>query len=383
MNVDRVVFEDKKVVISIDKTKYKSSDVEVLNKLYPSGYKTLELQEVNDDEGYINYCFSNHNTREFDISKFTVLDKLIILYSIFEYERFFTKNYQTSLCDENIVLDKANNIVVIFIERVDVYKFDYEINDSFLRQAKARILSEFTKYSYDEILKSDFSLAFKTKFEKSILEVDDVESLRDLMASYIDDNKESQNKNFVYVKKNNYIAFRMMSFISIILLIVLVSYGAIFYNSDYEELVFNNNLYSEFVGKNYSNVIASSKDEQLSPDQKYLVGYSAIQTTSLSQDKKNVILSGYDLNVSETIHDYWIAIGYGKYEEAVNKGKALNNNEYVLYALRLEEVRLLNNDTMDGTEKVQKLEQVQSEIIEYEELLGLNSTINEVTNNEQ
>lgn len=368
MNVDRIIKEEGRVVVSIDKTKYKNDDVEILRVWYPDQYKTMKLIEISDDEGYINYHFGCSMMKEFSTQAMTTLEKLMCAYSLFQYETLFTQGYQVSFETQNIFLDCGNNVEVLFVERVDLYDGEFHKED-FFTQLKARILSMFTRYSFGEIMGANFNLAFKTKFEQSVLEAENVTALRLIVGNYIDEKKAEQDDNYVFVTKKSFILYRILTFVFLSLFVVISTFSIFNYFGNIKELEFENRLYSYFVQRDYNGTITYSQGNKLNKEQKYIVGYSAIMTLSLDESKKQVILSTYNQNVSEAILEYWMYIGYGNYSEAANRAKALNNSEYTLYALRLEENRLLNTDSMDGTEKQQQLESVRSEIAKLEEEL--------------
>lgn len=369
MSLDRIINDDDRIIVSIDKTKYKNSDVKILQKWYPHQYNTMELCSVKDDDGYINYQFNCEDYNQFNLDKFTVLEKLMCAYSLFQYESLFKDGFYVSLNDSNVFLTNANTIRLVFVEKFDLYKYDEYDNQDYFVQLKARILAMFSQYSFDEIIKSDFTLNFKTPFEKAVLETKDVIELKAVINKYIKDKKAENQQSFSYVKRKNYVVYRMLTFI--FLICFMLSAGFLSYTKIIveEDLNFANELYSEFIKRNYSKVIVVSRDEELTKEQKYIVGYSAIMTSALDGEKRQVILSTYSQNVSESILDYWVSIGYGDYATAINKGKAVNNDEYVLYALRLEENRLLTNDKMDGSEKEAALESVRTEIEAYEKKL--------------
>lgn len=374
--MDRIIKNENTVIISQDKTRYKSVDVTILYKWYPNTYKTMKLLNVFDEDGYINYEFALDNCKEFNLSGFTVLEKLYCAYSLFSYESIFTNGFYTSFDDENLYLDASNCAEAIFVEDVDLYIDNANYKD-FFTQLKAKILSMFSKYTYNEIIKSNFTLSFSSKFEKEILNSKDVQELRETVVKHIDEQETIQKSNFAFVKKKSFIMYRAFTYILLVMFLVMTTYSV--FNKFYtvNKLEFSNDLYGEFIDKNYTEVLRISSGEDLTLDQKYIVGYAGIMTTALDNDKKEIILSTYSKHVSEALMEYWIYIGYGDYKNAINKGKSINNDEYVLYALRLEENRLLKDEKMDGAQKEAELNGVQSEIETYKEKLNITDEVDD------
>lgn len=368
MSVDRIIKKENEILVSIDRTKYKSWDRDILQQWYPKEYNSMKLVDITDDEGYINYIFDMEENVDFDVSEFTVLEKLTCAYSLFQYKVLFDKGYQASFDDENIFLSKGNEVVLLFIENKNLYSGEFETSE-FFTQCKARILSMFTRYSFNDLIKSNFTLQMKTTFEKAILDAESEEEIKAIICQYIDEKRREEKQNYVFAPKKIFVGYRIASFVLMVLFVGVSIFSLINYYGKVKPLEFDNSLYSHFVAQDYSKVIDLSRNVTLSKEQKYIVGYSAIETSSLDNKKKQVILTTYNINVSEAILEYWVFIGQGNYKEAANRGKAVNNDEYVLYALRLEENRLLNNDTMDGSEKESALKSVQGEIKDYEEKL--------------
>ncbi len=374
--MDRIIKENGMIIVSQDKTRYKNTDSNILKKWYPNEYKSMELLDITDEDGYINYKFKAEEFKDFDIRKFTTLEKLQCAYSLFQYEMLFKNGYEASFSDENLYLDQSKNVELLFVEDKDVYLENSETQGMML-QLKARILSMFSRYSFEEVLKSNFTLAFHSNFEKEVLNTESLEDLKQVVIKYIEKQEKEQEENFVFVKKRGFILYRAFTMVFLLLFLCVTGFSLYNHFTYTQPLELQNQLYTEFTDKNYSEVLKISKGESLELDQKYIVGYSGIMTSSLDDAKKNVILSTYSKTASETTMEYWMNIGYGDYKQAIDKGKSLNNDEYVIYALRLEENRLLNDDSMDGETKEADLKSVQDQIKTYEEKLGLGVSSNE------
>ncbi|MFV0382121.1 MAG: type VII secretion protein EssB/YukC [Breznakia sp.] len=368
--MDRILKEEDIIVVSEDRTRYKNTDIKILEKWYPTEYKTLKLMEITDEDGYINYRFYAKNIKTFQVHKLTILEKLRCAYGMFGYEALFKKGYQVSFDDENMYLDTSNSIEILFVVDTKLYKDDTHEHD-FFKQMKARILSMFSKYSFEEIMKSNFTLSFTSNFENEILDKENVEELKDVLHRYIKKEEIEQEKNYVFVKKRGFILYRVFMYMFLLLFLCVGTYSIYNYISNVQHLEFGNQLYGEFVDGNYAEVLKMSEKKELNNKQKYMAGYAAIVTSSLDEKKQNTILSTYTGSISESVMEYWMYIGYGNYEEAISKGKSVNNDEYVLYALRLEENRLYNDETMEGTKKEKSLKSVQEAIQDYEERLGI------------
>lgn len=368
--IDRLEIEKSKIIVSIDKTKYRNENTGVLKNWYPHQFNTMKLTDVTDDEGYINYVLDSESLEQFDISDYTILEKLRCAYNLLSFEKLANSGYYVNLEDENLYLDSDKSIVLMFAPKRDLYTNQEELNADFLSVIKARTISMFTKYSFKDILDSNFSVQLKTKFESEVQSAEDIAKLKELLIEYIDEKEKEQKEQFVYVNKRSYKSYRILTFVFLVSFIL--SLGSLVYTSSFEvrDLTYGNEILSLYISRDYSSVISTSKEIDLDKNQKYLVGYSAIMTSALNERKKEVVLTTFTPESSESLLDYWVAIGYGNYQDAISKGKTIGDDEYILYALRLEENRLVNNDTMDGTEKEQSLIEVRAEIATYEEKLG-------------
>lgn len=371
MKIDRIQEKDTNFIVSIDKTKYRNTDPKLLSNWYAHQFSTMRLIEVTDDEGYINYILDGDGLHNFDHSAYTILEKLRSAYCLIKFEKLVKSGYIVDLSDENLFIDNDKSIVLMFAPKRDLY-MEPEQSD-FIAELKARILSMFSKYSYTQILESNFTLQFKTSFEAEILACQSIDELRSLLTKYIDEKNQEQTTKFVVVQRKTHSIYRIMTFA--FLIAFLISFGGYIYTMQFKvpELTSANELLSLYIERDYASVISTSKEIDLDKQQKYIVGYSSIMSSSLNEKKRKVILSTFTPDASESMLDYWVAIGYGNYLDASSKGKTINDDEYVLYALRLEENRLVTNDKIDGSEKEQQLTDVRAEIKTYEEKLAESS----------
>ena len=101
---------------------------------------------------------------------------------------------------------------------------------------------------------------------------------------------------------------------------------------------------------------------RLSYDQKYVLSVSYVNLESLSLEQKQNILDKLPVNGDEKLMEYWIYIGRLQPVEAENIAMQKSDDELLLYAYMLDKDLTEADENLNGEEKAQKLEDLESKI---------------------
>lgn len=138
-----------------------------------------------------------------------------------------------------------------------------------------------------------------------------------------------------------------------------------------------------FIKVDYADVIRKLEKVELDDlpyTQKYELAYSYARSLSqeFSKEQEDVIFNNLTLKSEELYLDYWIEIGRGHGDEAIDIAKRLDDTDLILYALLEKQEQVRENQTLSGSEREEQLSNLESEYQKYktqrEELLAPTET---------
>ncbi|RWR13934.1 type VII secretion protein EssB [Siminovitchia fortis] len=194
-----------------------------------------------------------------------------------------------------------------------------------------------------------------------------LEGLRELVCDWIRE-QEQQEKQLHKVPKKRWtlqkwIGIGLIS--ALVPAIVYIVYVLVFLQPRQEAFTAS---HAAFLNENYSEIIDTL--EPYSPSSmprvvKYELAQSYVAVEPLQdyhrENLKNVLV----LQAAEPYFDYWIAIGRGENEEAIDIARGLQDKEWLVYAnlKRREEVK--NDNKLSGKEREDLLKEIEAEIDNY------------------
>lgn len=86
---------------------------------------------------------------------------------------------------------------------------------------------------------------------------------------------------------------------------------------------------------------------------------------SFSEEQREVILNNVTLKTDELYLDYWINIGRGLDDDAIDAAKRLDDSDLVIYAIvqKMDQVR--KDNSLSGKDREQKLSELQTDYDKY------------------
>lgn len=230
------------------------------------------------------------------------------------------------------------------------------------------------------IPKVDFELAVdgldavKEKVAQEIIPLGNLEEVNQYVAEkYFQLAEQSTDRNELVDKKK----WRGLLIISSILAVATLILGFTTYQSMFKDGPLKSAVIgaqSNFMKKDYSETVDSLKSynpDALPKEAKYILASSYVRLDSLSDRQKEAVLNTITESTDTTILNYWIYLGRGKFEKALDLAQNIGDTQLILHAYTNLYEATKANVNMNGSEKQKKLE-------EYEKKIkGLSSEIGE------
>lgn len=240
--------------------------------------------------------------------------------------------------------------------------------EDFLRQAKCFTMTLFSDLDFMDLYNGSLELETLPDFLTELREAKDLPAaVAVLEKSYLE--KATQEKaDLVLVPSRRHRVFKLATIwlsAAVVLLFIPLIY-LIFLQNPFKEKLLQAD--TAFIKVDYSGVI--NELEGISPTslpktQKYELAYAYIQGLEFSTDQKKVILNNVTLKSDDLYLIYWIQVGRNDFEDALDTGKRINDNDLILYALTQEIKQVREDDKLSGKDRESKLESLENEYKKY------------------
>ena len=353
--------EDKKIISeTIKESSLNAKDNYDYRKLELPKNHFIDLKIESKEEDLIfHYNFSNLLEAS-NLKKENSLTKLRFLISVSELEKLIGE-YEFSLEPKNLYYGKD--------EQVQIKMRDIRINkddNDFLNQYKALIGDTWQdEYSYEDYLEGGAQLLAKNKFLKKVLETNSIEEVVNTLNDKFEEIKSDRQKNKIIIDKKKYKNRKMLSTITMVLLIIAGIYVVYMHIKvlPLERAISKSN--EAYIKKEYVDVIDILKDvkiKDMGKTQKFILANSYIRSESFTDEQKENIFKNVSLDSNDEILDYWIHLGRSELDDSVNIAMKLSDDELLLYAYMKQLDKLEKDTTMDGTEKSSKIKELEQNI---------------------
>ncbi|WP_074011165.1 type VII secretion protein EssB [Numidum massiliense] len=273
------------------------------------------------------------------------------------------------VCPETIVFDKSMEPYFLHYgvkESIPPYEKDGERLQHEVKAAVAAAIDE--KYTFDEYL--NFHKTSKlSETTKRIMTAKDLEELQALIEEQIDQ-LEAKDKTLVHIpqkkwKRNRYISIGLL--VCLLPALIYTGYAIFFQQPKHDAFLdsskyFLNNEYSEVV-----NTLERYKIDEMPPVVQYglATSYAVSVSMTLDAEQRKNIRDMVTLQSDPQYYAYWIHLGRGENEEAIDVARSLEEQDLLVYALVKYSEEVKADGDLSGEEKQKKLEGIQKEIDEY------------------
>ncbi|MGR9049159.1 type VII secretion protein EssB [Halobacillus faecis] len=288
------------------------------------------------------------------------------LIKIVEQHKFTRLNLV--ICPENIWIDSA----------MTPHFLHYGVNESIppYDNEKERVIEE-TKAAVAAAIDLSESYIYYLKFRdtmnvsedvKEILLANDLDELKGMVTRRIQEVENMENKlvkepEHKWKQRRNVLRGSVLTFLPVFALVI---YAFFFIQPKQEAYLESSERFMEDQYEEVIDVLSPYEVEALTTMTRYQLAAAYVEDVSLSEEQKENIRKTITLEAEPEYLDYWIHIGRGQNEKAVNLAKISENPDLILLALYKLQQEVKEENGLSAEEKEQKLESVQQEIEKYE-----------------
>ena len=130
--------------------------------------------------------------------------------------------------------------------------------------------------------------------------------------------------------------------------------------------------HANFLGQNYSQVVSTLSPYSIKSMPNvtlYELAYSVVSNERLDEEQKDNVLSNITLQTDTDYLSYWIYIGRGEAENAVDLARSMEDGELITFGLLIRREEIQADEDLSGEEKQTLIEDIDREIEEYEKLM--------------
>ncbi|CAH0307640.1 type VII secretion protein EssB [Peribacillus sp. Bi134] len=278
---------------------------------------------------------------------------------------------QLVVCPENIVFDSSLAPYFLHYGVKDSLP-PYEHNqDELFKETKATISALVDgRYTFEEYLLYHKTLKLSSE-SQSILGTGTWDELSTVIQNRIED-LEKEEKAFVHIPEKKWKTGRYTLWGTVIVLVPLLLFTiyTLFFSQPKQEAYVESG--ESFLKQKYSEVIdrLENYDPKKMP---YVVQYelakSYVAYEPLDDVRKKNVENAITLQTDSQYLLYWIYIGRGMSEDAIDLARIMEDRELIMYGLVNLKEQIKLDDNLSGEEKETQIKEVDTELSQYEKEL--------------
>lgn len=371
--IDIQVQKDK-VIVTLQANQYRLSELDQFQAVLQKRDTLLagELLEATEEQLVLSYEKDNYAVPiEEALKKMSSFKRLLLSQKIRFIEPFIHSTIQPFIHPRNIFLFGEELAIAHrgFMNLVVPYVTNEE---DFLKQYRALILFILhPKLDYERLIEGSGTL--QDPLSKNIQAALSPEEIDQMISEQVVIHKMKQEKQNQLVNKKSYTLFKWGS---IVLLVATLVLGFFVGNYALKEVPTQERIITaeaNYIANDYSGVLNTLKEdipENLPKSAQYVYAVSSIQLDNLSNEQKEMILNNISQKSNENTLLYWIYIGKGTFEKALDIAQNVGDNQFILHAYtKLYDATKLNTK-MNGEKKQELLTKYEEAIAKYMKLLG-------------
>lgn len=327
-----------------------------------------QRMSFNDDVVQFHYELEEDGLNLATVKARSLSEQLRLALNVLDLKECLQLPVTFFLHPENLFITKDERVKIAYRAVPEVMVPARMDSEEFLKQAKCYIIAIFTNHPFSSLYEGALEVVEVPEFLDNIRQLSSLEEVRDSLTAYYREKCKEESARLTIVKKSHYTLYKYAS-IWLSTLVVLLAIPLIY-------LVFIHNPFKEkmleadtaFIKVDYSAVISELKNVQvdhLPYTQKYELAYSYIKSLDFSKDKEEVIMNNITLKTEELYLNYWIEVGRGHADVALDIAKRLDDSDLILYAIAQEMEKVRNDTSLSGSDRESQLDKLQSEYDKY------------------
>jgi type VII secretion protein EssB len=273
-------------------------------------------------------------------------------------------SYSFHLHPDNLRLDV--NLIPLVVERW--VKSDQII---FIEEYKALIAAILVpKYTYEDYLKGGKDLMISNPLLLFLRDAQTVHEIRKYLMTEYETLLTERNSSYTDVRKSQMKFYKLMVPLCIVvtlLAVVVTIYYAAFENPRLKvfQTSYEKSLEGDFKGvqkalNGIEDINDMPKSVQYVLAESYLFESNSVEVLDLKTRK--VMATELSLESDPRVYKYWIAMGRGNYDEAVDIAQRLTTTKLLWFALFQNRIATELDTMLTGEAKATKLEQIQNQL---------------------
>ncbi|GAB6259375.1 MULTISPECIES: type VII secretion protein EssB [Peribacillus] len=278
---------------------------------------------------------------------------------------------QLVVCPENIVFDSSLAPYFLHYGVKDSLPPYEHKQDELFKETKATISALVDgQYTFEEYLLYHKTLKLSSE-SQSILATGTWDELSTVIQNRIED-LEKEEKAFVHIPEKKWKTGRYTLWGTVIVLVPLLLFTiyTLFFSQPKQEAYVESG--ESFLKQKYSEVIdrLENYDPKKMP---YVVQYelakSYVAYEPLDDVRKKNVENAITLQTDSQYLLYWIYIGRGMSEDAIDLARIMEDRELIMYGLVNLKEQIKLDDNLSGEEKETQIKEVDTELSQYEKEL--------------
>lgn len=200
------------------------------------------------------------------------------------------------------------------------------------------------------------------------MEADSYSDLLSIIREQIVADDEFQ-QSVIHIPQNKWNVYRYFTVGLITALIPLLIYSSfvLFFKIPEKNAYIDGSYF--YQNDEYSSVIQTLdkyKPDQMPKNVQYQLALSYLVNESLTEIQRQNIENTLTLKSDSNYFLYWISIGRGNYQEAIDTARILEDRDLIVYGLLKEREKVKADQTLTGQEREENIKNIQNEIDEYQ-----------------
>ena len=270
------------------------------------------------------------------------------------------KNYSFSLDPENLMYDAS------FTPKARIRDGASHGKDSFSEEYKALIASVLApEYAFSDYIEGGSDLFDKNKLLESVAPLEDIAEIAGSLRAALFALQARLAKDSMLIGRGKYRIARIVMLALICLVCVLSVFSIKNYNVDLPRKEMSIEMFDRYIAHDYSGllqVVSGIELASLSQEERYIAAYAGVVVANLSESQRNAVMKAVTLNTDSLYLDYWIEMGLGEYEPAIDISRRIGDTELELYALVIFRDAVSIDMSITGAEKAEQLRELDTQI---------------------
>jgi type VII secretion protein EssB len=361
--------EEGHITLTFQRAKLKLNDeeeVHLLRAMNPEFQRTFKLT---DDQLTITITRPENYMTFSAIFKKSIQAKWQLAYNITQTIRHHTVDrLKLIVSPENVLFDHGLNPHFLHYgvkESVPPYEDDVDKLWLETRAIVATIIDD--KYDFNNYL-SHYETLQLNEEAKKVMNSESYDELFQIIGENLKKD-EAYEKTVLHVPRKKW---KLQRYIQIALAIILVPaiiytiFAAFFKIPQTEAYVASSRSFLEHEYSEVINKLSNYDHEGMPYVVQYQLASAYVVNESLTEVQRQNIQNTLTLQADRNYFNYWIDIGRGNYQEAIDTARRLEDRDLIIYGLLKQREEVKSDQGLSGEEREEELRNIQAEIDEYQ-----------------